>query len=215
MEPSPPNVTPTPDTSGDPYGEDAPLALVPASFWVRMIAFGMDYVLIMAATYMIMVQLVYPFFHPGFLEAYKEFVLSQQAAGVVSFQEQMQQVVDFQLAHDRAINDAGFIYAVLVWIYFAMSELFLSGTTLGKKVFKLSLIDLKTLNRPEGKTILLRNCLKSLSVIMPLLFVVNLAFAIFNRFRLSGHDMVSKTMVTYDYVLPPVKTGFSTQQSTD
>lgn len=190
-------------------------ALVPAFFGVRIVAFCMDYILIIAATFMISTQILYPYFHPGFIEASQAFIEEQQTAEDIGFQEQMQQYVEFQMAHEQVANDTGFIAAVLTWIYFAMSELLLGGTTLGKKIFKLSLIDLKTLNRPEGKTILLRNCLKSLSVIVTPLFIVNLVFVIFNRLRLAGHDMACKTMVTYDYALPPIKSDFPQNRSTE
>jgi len=196
--------TPSPSQNGgsSPAEEWVDSHVVPAAFGIRMVAFVMDYVLIVAATVMISTQILYPFFHPGFIEDSRKFIAQQQASGQVSFKEQMQQYVEFQLQHEQVANDTGFLAAVVTWIYFAMSELFLGGTTLGKKIFKLSLIDLKTLKRPEGKTILLRNCIKSLSVIVPLLFVVNLVFVFFNRLRLAGHDLVSKTMVTYDYALP-------------
>ena len=200
--PNSPEVDNSENGAGIPVS-DAMSELVPASFALRMIAFIMDYVLIMAAMVMISTQVLYPLFHPGFLEDSKVFIEEQQNAVDISFKEQMSQYLEFQMEHEHATNDTGFLLAVLIWMYFALSELFLGGSTLGKKIFKLSLIDLKTLNRPEGKTILLRNCLKSLSVIMPILFVVNLVFVIFNRSRLAGHDLVSKTMVTYDYAMPP------------
>lgn len=176
--------------------------LTPAPFWVRMIAFLMDYILIVAATLMISWQILYPFFHPGFMEASRKFIEEQQVATGVSFQQQMQQYIEFQMQHEDAANDTAFLLAIITWVYFSMSELFLTGTTLGKKIFKLTLIDLKTLNQPDPKTILLRNCLKSLSVIVPFLFIVNIMFLVFNRMKLAGHDLVSKTMVVYEYALP-------------
>lgn len=177
--------------------------LYPAAMGVRIVAFLMDYILILAATVMVSTQILYPMFHPGFLEASREFLQSQQNEEIApGFFEQMQGYMEFQYKHEAAANDTAFLAAMMTWLYFALSELFLRGSTLGKKIFKLSLIDLKTLNRPDGKTIILRNCLKTLSVIMPLLFVVNLAFVFSNRLRMAGHDRISKTLVTYEQALP-------------
>jgi hypothetical protein len=165
---------------------------------LRIIAFAMDYSLVIAATFMFCSLVLYPHFHPGFQEASSQFITQLQAQET-GLKEQVRQYVEFQMQHERAANDVAFAHAILVWLYFALSELFLSGSTLGKKFFKLSLIDLKTLSRPTSKTIIVRNCLKTLSVIMPLLSVINFVPACFGRRRLAGHDRLSGTMVTYAY----------------
>ncbi|MEQ9825656.1 MAG: RDD family protein [Puniceicoccaceae bacterium] len=205
MSSSTPSDPKHPDPVESMWGADATVTpLYPARFGVRMVAFCMDYILILAATVMLSTQLLYPLFHPGFLEASREFLQEQQEReSPPGFVEQMQEYLEFQYQHESASNDTAFLAAVITWLYFALSELLLAGTTLGKKIFKLSLIDLKTLSRPDAKTIILRNCLKTLSVIMPLLFIVNLVMVFTNRLRMAGHDRISKTLVTYETALPP------------
>lgn len=175
--------------------------LYPCALSVRLFAFFLDYVLVIAIFYLLTTTILYPLFHPNFAQELRGFwELQQNLPPETGFREMLQQQLDFQIGHERAIADTQFIFIVIVWIYFALSEILMQGSTLGKKVFKLQAIDIKTLKPPMGKTILIRNCLKTISItiVFPFLLLINLIVPFFNRYKLTGHDILSKTMVTYD-----------------
>jgi uncharacterized RDD family membrane protein YckC len=179
---------------------DNRLLVYPAALPARMIAFFLDYIMIFAIFYLISTAIIYPYFHPGFTEELRTFWEQQQNLPPdTGFREMARMQLDFQMEHEKAIADTQFIFIIIVWIYFALSEVMMQGSTLGKKVFKLQTIDLKTLKKPNGKTILIRNCFKTISVtiVFPLL-LINFIIPFFNRSRLAGHDLLSKTMVTYE-----------------
>lgn len=174
---------------------------MPASLPARYGAFFLDYLLLVAAFYLITTQFIYPVFHPEFSRALQEFWEHQQTLTEnTGFREMLQIQMEFHLEHERAIADTQFVFIVMTWIYFAMSELLMQGSTLGKKVFKLQTIDLRTMLPATGKSLLVRNCLKTISVtiIFPILLIINLIIPFFSRFRLTGHDVIAKTMVTYE-----------------
>lgn len=180
------------------------LEVYPAGLGVRAIAFILDCVMIGAITYLILTTILFPIFHPGFLEAFRTFIEQQQSAPNMSFFEMMDAQLKFEMQHQQAFLESQYLFVMIVWIYFAMSEILMQGSTLGKKVFRLQTIDLNTLKNPSGKTILIRNCLKTISMtILPPLLLINFIIPLFNRFRLAGHDLLSKTMITYQDTVPP------------
>lgn len=189
--------------STDPAGSrpQEALELYPCALSVRLFAFFLDYILVIAIFYLLTTTILYPLFHPDFAQALRVFWEQQQnLPPETGFREMLQQQLDFQIGHEQAIADTQFIFIVIVWIYFALSEILMQGSTLGKMVFKLQAVDIKTLKPPIGKTILIRNCLKTISItiVFPFLLFINLIVPFFNRYRLTGHDILSKTMVTYD-----------------
>ena len=193
-----------PVTPVDPIRENM-LQVYPANLGFRAVAFILDCVMVGAVFYLVTTTILYPFFHPGFTSALREFMEEQQHLPAdTGFREMMETQLEFQLEHQNAIAETQFLYIVVLWVYFAMSEILMRGSTLGKKIFKLQTIDLKTLKRPTGKVILIRNCLKTISmtILFPLL-LVNFIIPFFNRFRLAGHDLITKTMTTYEHKLPP------------
>jgi uncharacterized RDD family membrane protein YckC len=180
--------------------DTAPWRSLPrAPMWARIFAFFLDSVLIGALFYLFATTILFPRFHPDFPGAWNRFAQEQSEVRDQSFRKSMEAQYAFQLQHERVFADTQFLMVVLMWLYFALSELILGGSTLGKKVFKLQAVDVKTLKNPLGRTILIRNFVKvvSLTVLSPLL-LVNFIIPFFNRSRLTGHDMLAGTMVTYE-----------------
>ena len=191
-----------PEIPADPIRENM-LRVYPANLGLRAIAFILDCVMIGAIFYLVTTTILYPFFHPGFTTELRQFLDEQQHLPAdTGFRQLMEMQLEFQMEHQRAIADTQFLYVVVIWVYFAMSEILMRGSTLGKKIFKLQTIDLKTLKRPTGKTILIRNCLKTISmtILFPVL-MVNFIIPFFHKFRLAGHDLLAKTMTTYEDAL--------------
>jgi uncharacterized RDD family membrane protein YckC len=176
------------------------LELKPVGIGIRVLAFSFDYAMAMAVFMLLLTRLLLPIAHPGFLDAFNVFVESRSEMDPNRpFEEMMQEQLVFQETHEQAFSDSMFLYIVVIWLYFSLSDLFMRGSTLGKKIFKLQVICLKTLTPPGGTTILLRNCLKTLSItiIFPILLIINLIYPIFNRRRQAGHDAIAKTIVIH------------------
>jgi uncharacterized RDD family membrane protein YckC len=170
----------------------------PVHIGLRLLAFLFDYALAMAIFLLLLTRVLLPITHPGFLDAFNEFVESRSELDPNrSFEEIMHEQLVFQETHEQAFSDSMFLYIVIIWLYFSLSDIFMRGSTLGKKIFKLQVIYLKTLKTPGGATILLRNCLKTLSItiIFPVLLIINLLYPMFNRRRQAGHDALAKTIV--------------------
>ena len=188
--------------SVDPVDQNM-LEIYPANLGVRAIALILDCVMIGAITYLIATTILYPIFHPGFIDKLQAF-LEQQSSADMGLMEMMKAQADFEMANPEPFLDTQYLFTIIVWVYFALSEILMQGSTLGKKVFRLQTIDLNTLKYPTGKTILIRNCVKTISiVILPPLFLINCIIPFFNRFRLAGHDLLSKTMITYQDAVSP------------
>lgn len=140
----------------------------------------------------------------------------QHGAGLTQFDEWMQQLI--------AMNEAGqkpelnnmpepgeemiamfqFIQQFLMagfWAYFFISEIFMKGASLGKKVFNLRIININTA-RPVGLLdSSLRAIIKSLFFFIALLFppiLLNYFMPLFNSNRRAGHDYICKTLVIED-----------------
>jgi uncharacterized RDD family membrane protein YckC len=163
-----------------------------SGFWNRSLAFVLAYFVIFS--------LVFPISHPEFLQEMREFSVAQASSPEnLPFQELLRSHLEFQMEHETAIADAQFLFMVVVWLYFALSELLMQGSTLSKKTFKLKVVDAKTLKNASPQAILMRNFLKviSFTLLVPLL-MISLFISFFNRERRAGHDWAAGTRVIRD-----------------
>ncbi len=172
----------------------------PASLFPRILAFLLDAGLGTVIYLALCTWVLFPLFHPDFMQKAQTFWEEQQQVSEDNgFKEMVERQVAFQMENQKVMTDSQFLMIVVFWVYFALSELVMEGSTLGKKTFKLQTISVKTLKKPDGRTILFRNCLKTIAVTFALpLLIINFTIPFFQRQRRAGHDLFAKTYVTYN-----------------
>lgn len=173
----------------------------PVGFTLRLVAFLFDYVLITVFLFTILTTWILPDFYPGFIMDLE--TLANEQARLSQAKASTKEILilhgNFMQRHNSAFETINTFYLFTFWIYFSFSEYFLTGTTLGKKMFKLRVVDADTLSEPSPRATFIRNCLKSMAacILFPLL-AVSFLLCIFNRRRQTGHDWVARTIVIRD-----------------
>lgn len=173
----------------------------PVGFTLRAIAFLFDYVLITVFLFTILTTWILPDFYPGFMTDLE--TLANEQARLSEAKASAREILvlhgNFMQKHNSALETINTFYLFTFWIYFSFSEYFLAGTTLGKKMFKLKVVDADTLSEPSPRATFIRNCLKSMAacILFPLL-AISFLLCIFNRRRQTGHDWVARTIVIRD-----------------
>lgn len=173
----------------------------PVGFTLRLVAFLFDYVLITVFLFTILTTWILPDFYPGFITDLE--TLANEQARLSQAKASTKEILilhgNFMQRHSSALDTINTFYLFTFWIYFSFSEYFLTGTTLGKKMFKLRVVDADTLSEPSPRATFIRNCLKSMAacILFPLL-AVSFLLCIFNRRRQTGHDWVARTIVIRD-----------------
>ncbi|MDD4348323.1 MAG: RDD family protein [Opitutales bacterium] len=173
----------------------------PVGFTLRLVAFLFDYVLITVFLFTILTTWILPDFYPGFIMDLE--TLANEQARLSQAKASTKEILilhgNFMQRHSSALDTINTFYLFTFWIYFSFSEYFLTGTTLGKKMFKLRVVDADTLSEPSPRATFIRNCLKSMAacILFPLL-AVSFLLCIFNRRRQTGHDWVARTIVIRD-----------------
>lgn len=173
----------------------------PVGFTLRLVAFLFDYVLITVFLFTILTTWILPDFYPGFITDLE--TLANEQARLSQAHASTKEILilhgNFMQRHSSALDTINTFYLFTFWIYFSFSEYFLTGTTLGKKMFKLRVVDADTLSEPSPRATFIRNCLKSMAacILFPLL-AVSFLLCIFNRRRQTGHDWVARTIVIRD-----------------
>lgn len=173
----------------------------PVGFTLRLVAFLFDYVLITVFLFTILTTWILPDFYPGFITDLE--TLANEQARLSQAKASTKEILilhgNFMQKHNSAFETINTFYLFTFWIYFSFSEYFLTGTTLGKKMFKLRVVDADTLSEPSPRATFIRNCLKSMAacILFPLL-AVSFLLCIFNRRRQTGHDWVARTIVIRD-----------------
>lgn len=173
----------------------------PVGFTLRLVAFLFDYVLITVFLFTILTTWILPDFYPGFITDLE--TLANEQARLSQANASTKEILilhgNFMQRHSSALDTINTFYLFTFWIYFSFSEYFLTGTTLGKKMFKLRVVDADTLSEPSPRATFIRNCLKSMAacILFPLL-AVSFLLCIFNRRRQTGHDWVARTIVIRD-----------------
>ena len=173
----------------------------PVGFTLRLVAFLFDYVLITVFLFTILTTWILPDFYPGFIMDLE--TLANEQARLSQAKASTKEILilhgNFMQRHSSAMDTINTFYLFTFWIYFSFSEYFLTGTTLGKKMFKLRVVDADTLSEPSPRATFIRNCLKSMAacILFPLL-AVSFLLCIFNRRRQTGHDWVARTIVIRD-----------------
>ncbi|OIO59332.1 MAG: hypothetical protein COZ46_02710 [Verrucomicrobia bacterium CG_4_10_14_3_um_filter_43_23] len=167
---------------------------------LRFIAFVLDVLLIAMLTVTLLWVFIIPEHYASefqeFQKALEQFndkvaagEASRFAASNIKLTSQAQEMVQFM---------QGFVI-MMFWFYFALSELLMKGGSLGKKIFSLRVISLKTMNPPSFFDTFLRSGLKTMALLtlFPVL-LASYAIYLFTRERRAGHDYLARTVVIED-----------------
>ena len=165
----------------------APVAVIPASIGLRLVAVVLDVVLISVISWTCFVLLVEPRFYPGFLNRYMDFM--------ASFSTNTPIPTDI-LEPFQSFN---FLCIGVFFLYFTLSEWLWKGRTLGKRFVRIGVLKLNPNANPTPPPLpdaINRNLFKSLGMLMPIpLLLIDAIPVFFGRERLSLHDRLSRTIV--------------------
>ena len=185
-----------------------PSALEPASLIKRMVAFAMDFILII-----LLLQLL-AHFMPTFWDVHtqEEFQRLLQQATLLPKDEQMDadEMARFIEQSDLSPETYEMLMAMVVWacflpiLYFFVGERFFNGKSLGKATFGLSTVRMDGQNAaPSPFRQFFRAVCKGLSaliLITPFLLpgLMNFLFCFLNRRRRCLHDMIGATLTVQE-----------------
>ena len=172
----------------------------PANIWMRMAAYAMDMLLILAVIWAIQNSLP---------ETAVSFIQEMQKQGT-DFNELFTRSQEFVKEHPEAASSLMFssIFSMLTpFLYFSVSEILLGGYTLGKKTFNLRTAYRDSPRLPPLGAHALRSMVKSIASIalisqnpLLLVFFINFLIAFYNPGRRAGHDLISRTSVVPGYL---------------
>lgn len=156
-----------------------------------MVAFGMDLSLLTVVAVFLLEVLLLPSQFPHELQETRNLIQG------LTFIEQIQAA---NTLSQETIKMAVFSYNVFLlcfWAYFFFSELWMAGSTLGKKTFGLTIMSLNTGEKPSVFESSFRAISKALAltVFVPFLLGLNYLAPYFNASRRAGHDFICKTIV--------------------
>jgi uncharacterized RDD family membrane protein YckC len=179
----------------------------PAPLLKRMIAFGMDFILIV-----LLLQLL-AHFMPNFWgqNTKEEFQQLLQQATLLPKEEQMDAERMAEFLNHSALSPETYemLMAMVVWacftpiLYFFIGERFFGGQSLGKATFRMRSVPFAGGTHPSAFRIFLRATIKGLStlvLITPFLLpgLMNFIFCFINRNRRCLHDLAGSTLTVQE-----------------
>ena len=168
----------------------------PARLFRRGFALVLDTVLAVVATMVLLTSIVYPQNYPN----YQDVMQVQGQALVDQFKEAMAtgQYSELKVSEEY-LDLAGTTITTLFLVlatYFAASEIFLRGATLGKRVFGLRVARWSTGAPPLVLESMSRSIFKATCLIWPWLLLADIIPLFFRATRRAGHDYLARTIVT-------------------
>lgn len=175
------------------------LSITPAARFPRFAAALLDIFLAGLFGFFLLSRILLPSNNPSFEEDFREW---QQEV-----QEERQQAIELGETPEganwetmpssvrRGITFSFNILLLVFWFYFSLTEFFLKGSTLGKKMFGLKTYSRINFQPPQLWACLLRGGLKTIVILYtPLLWLAFLTI-FFTSFRLAGYEFLVKTVV--------------------
>ena len=175
-----------------------------APFSTRILSFLLDVILVIALLVTVLGKFVLPAKYPQ--EMHKmEMIISQYAAEIEQQAAQNEKTPALPEFPDEIQEMMHFIQTftlVFVWLYFALSEILLQGSSLGKKIFRLRVLSTRTGEPISLLESIIRGGFKAMTLLsfFPLLTASYIIF-FFNKNRLAGHDYLCRSIVVEDLVL--------------
>lgn len=155
----------------------------------RIIAFFLDLTLVGAFSLMLLTIFIIPQKYPGTLQE-----LWHLSSNPEKTQEQ--QLAKMSTSLKEMIQTSQTIIVLIFWAYFTLSEILLAGSSLGKMIFKIRVVNTATLEPPSLFDSILRSGLKTFSLLawFPI-FTLNFFLMFFTKKAQAGHDLLIRTIV--------------------
>jgi len=176
------------------------LRITPARVVRRALALVLDALLAGLAAMVLLTAIIFPQSHPD----YENVILAQRQAMDAQIKTALAggQLGTVNVSDDfvEIATTAGTTTFAVLLFYFAASEIFSGGTTLGKRVFGLRVARAHTAEAPNAIELLSRSIFKAASLIgfFPFLLLANALPLLFRPTRRALHDYLARTIVTGD-----------------
>lgn len=169
--------------------------LVNAKLWQRILGFLLDLLLITMITIFICSKFLLPDQFPEELKMLTQYIESVKQADAAGTSRPA--VLEVSAGVENMMRYIINITIVMYWAYFTLNGMFLRGASLGKRVFKLTVVDSQTYMPASFFQNLSRSGLKSASLLyaFPIAFFINYLVTFFNANRMAGHDYLCRTRV--------------------
>lgn len=181
--------------------QDGPMPA--ARLHIRGLAFALDFILLTAISLLIIWKFVMPINHPGTFYDFSQwmnnwihwFQTGGSSNGTAAPQMSQELSEGLRFAQDLQL--------LIFWIYFAVGEVFFSGSSLGKRICRLRSISTITLGPLPWLTGIVRAGLKTLAIFLlfPISIIITLMGVFFNRRGQMLHDLLSRTAVIDEHNL--------------
>lgn len=170
----------------------------------RSFAFLLDMILIVTFVLMMLKIFIIPQQHPGALDELQH--LAKEYGDTPGMtQTQLMEKLSPELLEMIQTSQAYMLF--FLWMYFAISEMITKGSSLGKKVFSMRVVNANTLEPPTFFDSILRSGLKTLSLLSWIpIFIVNCFLIFVTKKRQSGHDLLTRTVVIEGNIYTEVNT---------
>jgi len=169
-------------------------SIEPAPKLLRIVAFLLDILLISAFTFTLLFVFVIPQKYAAPMHDFQKILTRYTQKEHVSQEEILKDITEEMV---EMINFIQIFVIICFWGYFTLTEYFTGGSSLGKKVFFLRVINTSSLDPPTFFDTLLRSGLKTLSLFVPIL-MINYLFIFGTRNSQASHDLLCRTLVIQD-----------------
>ncbi len=191
-----------------PLPNDTPEEPTPANLFFRGLALLLDTLLIGFAVAFILRSFILP---NEFPDGMREFGVWLEKVAAEAERAQANGVMPERIHAPSSvaamIDYSHWLAIVLFWLYFFASETFMRGASLGKRIFRIQVIQVNALRPPPFLDSALRSMFKAVSVLSFLFLpslaisVINFSIPFFNSRRLAGHDFLCRTRVVEEVEL--------------
>lgn len=170
-----------------------------ARIWQRCIAFLMDIILVFNLSMVVLILYILPQKYPGQLGELQNSIMHYISTTQTLQPNEALPVFTLSQSQQSLIRYCQNTTLLFYWLYFMMTDIFFSGSSIGKKVFKLKIIKKKTGFPLSFVDSCLRSSIKSLTFVFAFpLLLINYILVFFTSKRQTGHDWIAGTIVVED-----------------
>ena len=165
----------------------------------RLFAFLMDVTLVSLLNLFLLGQVILPKQCPAEFQEWQQQVEQMSQNMKESFHLKHKLLLPKPTAPiQKMLHIATGFTLLFYWLYFAAGEIFLGGSSLGKRAFRLKVIHRNSQQCPGILDILIRTSIKAFTLLLSVgypFFLLNYLIPFFTKKRLAGHDVICRTQV--------------------
>ncbi len=171
-------------------------SMIPASNFKRILAFGMDFVLLSFASTLLFFYI--PKLHGQVTEQEFERLTERLSHALSSPDKDQTAVENLMIEFSEFTGNMNYelIMSLFFVLYFLIGEVFFGGRSVGKATFCLQTSSADKDLSLHPRQLVMRSFIKGISCSFMFLGLANLLFFIFNRNHRCLHDLASKTSTT-------------------